>query len=176
MIMALGDYVNGLTALTISGAAAALSSTVIKSELLPEQLNWLGAAGTVVAACMIVVGFSMRPRLKSGWFKLPLVVAVIITCVCLIWLRAARVSEVELGGKLHNYLPGETLTKYGLDAQGKCGFGTAEQLIQCAGVGAIPLLYESYWCLHYLYVFDYLLLVASFVALVSEIELRTFGP
>jgi len=175
--MAFGDYLDGLAALGISSAAAALSSTLIKSELLPEQLNWLGTAGTVVAACMIAVSFVLRNTLKARALKLVLATVVLTTCACLIWLRAARVSEVELGGAYHNYLHGGVLAPAGLDAQAQCKSDSVEQLIQCAGAGTIPRLYgRSYWVVHYLYVFDYLLLLASFVALVSGLELRTSSP
>jgi hypothetical protein len=171
--MAFADYLDRVAALGISSAAAVLSSTVIKSELLPEQLNWLGTAGTVVAACMIAVTFALRNDLRARPLKLALIVVVLTTCACLIWLRAARVSEVELGGVLHKYLHGGVLTASGLDAQAQCKSDSVEQLIQCAGASTIPRLYgQSYWIVHYLYVFDYLLLLASFVALVSGLELK----
>jgi hypothetical protein len=172
--MAFADYLNGLAALAISSAAATLSSTVIKAELLPEQLNWLGTAGTVVAACMIAVSFVLRDRLRLRPYRRVLVIMVLTTCACLIWLRAARVSEVELRGGLHNYLHGGVLAQAGLDAQTQCKSDSVEQLIQCAGFGTLPKLYgKSYWEYYYLYVFDYLLLLASFVALVSGLELKT---
>jgi hypothetical protein len=172
--MAFGDYLDSLAALGISSVAAALSSTLIKSELLPEQLHWLGTAGTVVAACMIAVGFVLRNGLKSRPFKLVLVIVVLSTCTCLIWLRAARVSEVELHGALHNYLHGGMLTQAGLDAQAICKSDSVEVLIKCAGREVIPTLYgKSYSFAYYLYVFDYLLLLAAFVALISGLELKT---
>jgi hypothetical protein len=172
--MAFSDYLNGLAALGISSAAAALSSTLIKTELLPEQLNWLGTAGTVVAACMIAAGFVIKDSLKSRPLKGVLVVVLLTACVCLIWLRAARVSEVDLRGGLHNYLHGATLTPAGEDAMVQCKSDSVEQLIQCAGVSTIPRLYgKSYWVVYYVYVVDYLVLLASFVALVSGLELKT---
>jgi hypothetical protein len=172
--MAFGDYIKGLTAVGISAAAAVLSSTIIKSELLPEQLAWLGTAGTVVAACMIAVSFASRRQLQSRIVKIVLASAVLLTCACLIWLRSARVSEVELGGAPHNYLRGQVLAQAGLDAQVKCNSDSIEQLIQCAGVSAIPKLYGgSYWFAYYSYVFDYLLLLACFIAFISAIGFKT---
>jgi hypothetical protein len=172
--MAFGEYLDSLAALGISSAAAVLSATLIKSELLPEQLNWLGTAGTVVAACMIAIAFVLRDRLKSRSLELGLVVVLLCTCACLIWLRAARVSEVELRGALHNCLHGGVLTQVGLDAQAQCKSESVEQLIQCAGVGTMPQLYgQSYWVAYYLYVVDYLLLLVAFVALVSGLKLKT---
>lgn len=171
--MAFGDYLDGLAALGISSAAAILSSTLIKSELLPEQLNWLGTAGTVVAACMIAVGFVFRNRLKSKTCEFLLVIVLVCTCACLIWLRAARVSEVEIRGVFHNFLHGGVLTQAGLNAQAQCKSDSVEQMIQCAGAGTMPHLYgQSYWTAYYLYVVDYLLLLAAFVALVSGLKLK----
>ncbi len=171
--MAFGDYLDSLAALSISSAAAVLSSTLIKSELLPEQLNWLGTAGTVVAAVMIVIGFVIKNRLKSHLFRMTLVVLLLFTCTCLIWLRAAWVREVKLNGSSHNYLVGASLGPIGVDAWEQCKADSVEQLIQCAGSETIPRLYgRSYEIVYCLYVFDYLLLLAVFVSLVSGLELR----
>jgi hypothetical protein len=171
--MSFGDYLDRLTALGISGAAALLSSTIIKSELLPEQLKWLGAAGTVVAACMIAVSFALLKVLKKAPVRGVLIVAVIITCACLIWLRAARVTMVDLNGNSHLYLRGSVLTTAGIAAKDQCKPDSVKQLIECAGVNTIPALYgDSYWHLHYFYVVDYLLLLAFFVALISGLELK----
>lgn len=172
--MAFSDYLNGIAALGISSAAAALSSTLIKKELLPDELNWLGTAGTVVAASMIAVGFALKDTRTIKSFKTVLVSVLLISCTCLIWLRAARVSEVNVRGVMHNFLHGSTLTPAGDEAMAQCKVDSVEQLIQCAGVDAIPGLYgSSYWRVYYLYVVDYLVLLASFVALVSRLELKT---
>jgi hypothetical protein len=171
--MNFGDYLDRLAALGISGAAAVLSSTIIKSALLPEQLKWLGTAGTVVAACMIAVSFALLKVLKKNGVRGVLIFGVVITCACLIWLRAARVTTVDLNGISHIYLHGGVLTAAGIAAQDQCKADSVEQLIECAGVNTIPVLYgDSYWCLHYVYVIDYLLLLTFFVALIAGLELK----
>ena len=171
--MQFSDYLNGLAALGISTAAAALSSTLIKSELLPDQLGWLGTAGTVVAACMIAVSFVLRDKLRTKPLRIVLVGVVLVTCGLLIWLRAARVAEVELRGSPHNVLHGGLLTPEGISAQKDCRSDSVEQLIECAGVQTMPKLYgRSYWCAYYFYIADYLFLLVAFVALVSGLELK----
>jgi hypothetical protein len=167
------DYINGLSSLAISTAAATLSSTVIKQQLLPEQLAWVGVAGTVVAACMIAISFTFRQKLAWNVAKGLLSTALVVSCVGLVWLRASRVAEVQVQGGLRRYLVGSTLTVKGNAAQESCGTTTVEDLIGCSGSQQIPVLFgPSYWRAYYLYISDYLLLLTVFVPLVSTLDLR----
>lgn len=171
--MGFGEYVNGLVALTISAAAAALSSTLLKSELLPVQLAWLGAAGTVVAAVMIVIGFVIRKTLSVTRLRFGLAIALFLTLLLLIWFRSARVVNIEIAGSAHNFLVGSTLTQMGQDAYKKCGAESNEQLIGCSGAQIIPLLFGPfYWRAYYAYIGDYLTMLAIFVLLISGVDLR----
>ena len=171
--MSFGEYVNGLVALAISSAAAALSSTRLKSELLPDQLSWLGAAGTVVAAVMIAISFVIRKRLRVTWLKYILAALLFLALLLLIWLRSARVVNVEIAGSAHNFLVGSTLTPSGQEAYTKCSAQSNEQLIECSGARIIPLLFgQSYWRIYYEYIADYLIMLAIFVLLISAVDLQ----
>lgn len=171
--MGFSEYVNGLTALAISGVAAALSATLLKSELLPEQLAWLGAAGTVAAACMIAISFVFRAGLNRPCVQQVLAVVLLATLVLLISLRAARVVNIEVGGSPHNLLVGSTLTPTGKADYEACKADSTEQLLECSGAETIPLLFGgSYWRAYYLYIGDYLLMLAVFVPLISALELQ----
>jgi hypothetical protein len=166
-------YVNGLAALGISSAAATLSATLLKSALLPEQLAWLGAAGTVVAAVMIPISFVFRNLIEKGRVRWVLGVLLFLSLVALIWLRAARVVEIPIGGQTQNFLVGSTLTQMGSDAKQKCKPDSTEQLVSCAGAPDIPRIFgRSYWDAYYSYLGDYLLMLAIFVPLVSTLDLE----
>jgi hypothetical protein len=174
--MGFGEYVNGLVALAISTAAAALSSTLLKSELLPDQLAWLGAAGTVVAAVMIVISFVFRKKLSVKWLRYTLAALLFLTLLTLIWLRSARVVNIEIAGSAHNFLVGSALSPTGLVAYTKCGAESNEQMIGCSGAQMIPLLFDySYWHAYYTYICDYLLMLAIFVLLVSAVAVPPAG-
>jgi hypothetical protein len=171
--MAFGGYVNGLAALGISGAAAALSATLLKSELLPEQLVWLGAAGTVVAACMIAISFVFRATLRRQGVRRALACILFVALVVVIGLRSARVVNIEIGGAPHDLLVGATLTPAGRAAHEACKADTTERLVECSGVEAIPILFGgSYWGPYYIYIGDYLLMLAIFVPLISTLDLK----
>jgi len=170
--MSIGNNAIRITAAMISSVAALLSSTIIKSDLLPDQLDWLGIAGTVVAACMVVATWVVGDKLKNRSFRTVIAVALMITLGVVVWLRAARVSSVVTEGVSHRYLRGGSLTPEGIKAQVKCGSVSDEDLIACAGVDLVPALYgRSYSVAYYLYIGDYLGLLMSFVVLVSS-----FGP
>jgi hypothetical protein len=168
--MGFGKYVHGLVALAISTAAAALSSTLLKSELLPDQLAWLGTAGTVVAAVMIVISFVIRKKLGVKGLRYTLAALLFLTLLTLIWLRSARVVNIEFAGSTHNFLVGSALSQTGREDYTKCGAESNEQLIGCSGARLIPLLFDgSYWRAYYAYICDYLLMLAIFVLLVSAV-------
>lgn len=168
-----GEYVNGLAALGISSAAAILSSTLLKSELLPGQLAWLGAAGTVVAAVMIPTSFVIRNKLRVSYIKGVLAAVLFLTLVELIWLRSARVVNIEVAGTSQKFLIGSTLTDKGQAALKECGTDSFERLIECSGARDIPLLFGvSYSRLYYVYIANYLLMLAIFVMLISSLDLR----
>lgn len=166
-------FLNGLAGLGISVAAAAMSSTIIKTELLPEQLKWLGAAGTIVAACTIGIGYAFRESFKHRVIRLALCICVAVFCSCVIWTRAARMTDIEIGGGVRSYLRGGALTPSGAAAQRECKSDSTEQLIQCSGVVAIPKLYgTSYWFAYYFQICSYLSLVAAFVLLTCSLQLQ----
>jgi hypothetical protein len=172
--MEFGEYVNGLAGLSFAGAAAALSSTLLKSQLLPEQLDWLGAAGTVVAACMIAISFTFRSALQNQALKIALAVVLVVTCSFVIWLRASRVVKAQSGGSASAFLIGWNLTPFGLTARdNQCKVASERELIECSGAQTIPSLYgDSYRHAVDLYIGSYLLLLAVFVPLIAALELQ----
>jgi hypothetical protein len=171
--MGFRDYINGLAALAIASTAAALSATLLKTELLPEQLGWLGGAGTVVAACMIAITFTFRRGLERRGVKPILACVLGLTCIFVVWLRAARVVEVTVGGSNHRLLVGGQLTPSGETAKATCKADSDEQLVSCAGIDLIPVLFGgSYKRAMYYYIWSYLLMLAAFVPLISALDLQ----
>jgi hypothetical protein len=176
----LGSYLNGIAGLCLSAAAATLSATILKDELIPDQIDWLGAAGTVTACCVLVIVFAAHLRIRNKTALKMLGVCLVLTLVIVLVLRTAFVHDVSYGERTHHYLVGWSLTKYGKLAQQKCS-GQAqtavsisvESLIKCAGPDAIPGMYGTGWWMNQLiYMFSYLGLLTCFSLLVGAIELR----
>jgi hypothetical protein len=151
-----------LTALTLAGAAAALSSTLFKAALVPQQLLWIGPAGTLLCMCLIPVCF-LESQVLGHWRRL-FGILLLVSFVILVYLRASYVVSNTVNGVTQMYLVGYPLTSEG--RQNLCNSHTTdEELIQCAGVDLIPYLYgKSYRLLEDLYLADYLLLVSFFIA------------
>jgi hypothetical protein len=168
------EFVNGLSKLGLSVAAAALSATVLKEELIPSPIEWLGAAGTVAAACMIPVIFAEKRWFARVAVRRTFAVATFVTLVGMIYLRASCVVPVTEAGATRNYLIGRVLTDQGEKDKAACG-GDID--VATLGAGAhprmIPRLYgRSYMWMYYFYVSDYLGLLLFFVALVAPLELQ----
>jgi hypothetical protein len=169
------QFVNGVAKLGLSAAAVTLSSTILKEQLIPFQIQWLGVAGSVVAACMIPIAFTERAWLGRAAVRRILLMAILVTLVGLIWSRAAYVVPSTQAGTTRNYLIGRTLSEEGLAARANCGQVIDDStFINCAGTGLIPQLYgSSYRRAYILYIADYLTLLALFVLFIAPIDLRT---
>lgn len=171
----LAEFVNGLSKLGLSIAAAALSATVLKDDLIPSPIEWLGAAGTVTAACMIPVIFAERRWFARVAVRRTFAVAAFAALMGMIYLRASCVVPVTEAGTTKNYLIGRALTDQGEQDKAACGgnIDTAT-LVACAHPKMIPRLYgRSYMWMYYFYISDYLGLLVFFVALVAPLELRS---
>jgi len=159
-----------LLATGVATLAAALSKTVLKKELVPEQLRWLGDAGVLVAlAALIVVMFTkveMRRKCRIG-----LLIILLTTLTGIITLRATLVEQLQYDGKDYLYLVGwELSAKAAKPCTDKLSQSISRHdLIRCAGVANIPMLYNSsFHSASVLYVFCYLGFLGVFVILVGK--------
>ncbi len=174
-----GTFLDGIIGLALSGGAAALSATVVKADLLPDKLQWLGAAGAVVAACALLLGFVMRPCIIGRTSRI-LMFLLVAALVGVVVLRGVAVEEISYGGQAHRFLKGFGLSSTGEIMKQNCLLNTGRkvndtlsdyELIRCVGPDRIPELYRWPTVLSLLYVFVYLLLLAVFSMLVASIQL-----
>jgi hypothetical protein len=151
-------------------AAAALSSTVFRSELIPVQLNWLGSAGTLVAATLLVVAANYSTFLskRRGLFT----VVVICALLFVISIRASAIRSIYIRGSQQLVILGWSPND-SASVLKDCPGSTAIERLDCAGQEAIPSVYNTYYWAYWLFLVSYLALFAGFVLLLS---ITDFGP
>jgi hypothetical protein len=176
----LAALLNGVAGLAIGAAAATLSATIMKAELMPEQLKWMGTAGSVVTACVLVIAFSFRVAISKTRVKVAAMVVLIIAIICVVYLRATRVEEITVSNHNYCFMTGWRLSEFGESARERClaaiNRPTTDQLsdydlIKCAGPDEIGSLYKDYSSAGVAYVFGYLILLSAFTLLVASVQL-----
>lgn len=149
-------------AVFVAGTAGIISSLVVKNDLVPEQVTWLGAAGALTAMAALIA-LPMQPR--RGLFGIMLVfVALLVT------IRAVFVETLEISGQSRLYLVGISLSTDGVDLRQNClkelnaTVLSRGELVRCAGPASIPSLYGwTYYLLTICYVLSYLAFLLIFV-------------
>jgi hypothetical protein len=155
-------------------AAITLSATVVKRDLIPDQLGWLSAAGSLVSACVLVLAFAFRPLLVGSKVKATLAIALVLTVMGVLLLRANLVHQVALAGNDHSFLVGWGLSERGQQCWDAHKVTTPEQFIQKCDWEQIPALYRHFTLSSITYVFMYLSLLTCFSLLVGSIRLSGF--
>ncbi len=163
-------------ALLIAAVAAAVSKVVIKTQLVPEQLQWLTDAGVLAAMAALV----LTPALATDPHRLRrrLIFPIFIALSVILIVRSTLVEEVSLGGSSYRFLVGTTLTSTGRTMEQNCLKGTKTENLahlprhdlveRCAGVSWIPTIYgTSYVIVAILYVISYMGFLGMFVVLVG---------
>lgn len=173
-------YFKGLRAgaLLIAAIAALISKEVVKTELVPEQLNWLSDAGVLAAMTALAATPSVSARPNRALTK-RFLIGMVCAFSFVIIIRASLVDEIEINGADHRYLVGYSLSKVGKVMEGNCLIGTDTrnlphlpryELIKCAGGNSIPTLYgKSYTVVLVVYLVSYLVFLGIFVLLVGGI-------
>jgi hypothetical protein len=176
----LAGFLNGIAGLAIGAAAAALSATIMKAELMPEQLKWMGTAGTVMTACVLVIAFAFRSAASKTPVKMVAMVVLIVAIIGVIYLRATRVEQITVNNQSYNFMTGWRLSEFGESARKRCLAATSRpptdqlsdyDLIKCAGPDEIGSLYKDYSSAGVVYVFSYLILLSAFTLLVASVQL-----
>ena len=96
--------------LALSGAAAGLSKTLLQKSLVPDNLDWLGGAGVLVA---IVAFLCVWARLIPSRAKVWLVLTAAVSLLCLLDMRIQLVEHFDYYGVGFNELRGWNLSPYG---------------------------------------------------------------
>ncbi len=141
--MSFGDYLKLVGGIGIPAAAATCSGTIIKADLLPLQLRWLGILGSVVAGCALVVAFLLK-SFSSKVLNFVICLLIVGLCVSCTFLQLSRVRDVTINGVTENYLVGNHHTATAEAFANMYHTKTEDDLIRLAGVDAIPQLYSDY--------------------------------
>jgi hypothetical protein len=180
MTSKIAGYFKGIRAgtLLIAAVAAVVSKTVIKTELVPEQLRWLSEAGVLAAMSALAATPSVSTRPRKLLTRI-LLVAMVMTFCAVIAVRASLTQEIEINRQSRRYLVGYRLTELGKTMEHNCMIATAAQnlphlpryeLIKCAGETSIPEIYgSSYTEVAAIYLISYLSFLGIFVLLVNGI-------
>lgn len=110
--MAFKDFLNRVPALNLalSAAAAGLSKTLLQKSLVPDNLDWLGGAGILVA---IVAFLCVWARLIRSDAKRWLILIASASLICLLGMRIKLVEHFDYYGEPFNELRGWILSPYG---------------------------------------------------------------
>lgn len=110
--MAFTEFLNKFPALNLalSAAAAGLSKTLLQKSLVPDNLDWLGGAGILVA---VVAFLCVWARLIRSGAKAWLVLIASVSLICLLGMRIELVEHFDYYGVPFNELRGWTLSPYG---------------------------------------------------------------
>lgn len=174
------SFLNGIAGLGLAATAAVLSGTIMKAELMPEQLKWLGAAGIVVATCVLVISFAFRSVVARPGIKGIVLCLLVVAISFVIYLRATRVEEISINGQSYSLMTGWRLSAFGQEAKARCLTDTKRsvtdylsdyELVKCAGPDQIRALFRDYSAAGVVYVLSYLTLLACFTLLVSSVQL-----
>lgn len=166
-------FLNRLATLSLAGVAAGLSATVFRADLVPAQIAWLGSLGTLLCISLLPFCYFERELLKEKRIRRALSGALLFACLGLVVLRSSFVVPNTVNGTTSIYLVGFELNQHGRDAKAKCQSETDEELLTCAGTDRIPALYgSSFTIARAIYLADYIMLFAAFIALISVLELQ----
>jgi|SRR5579862_179211 len=173
--------VKRLTRVSMLGVGSiTLSVAVVKSALIPDQLNWIVATGSIVVALAVVTVYQQSQA--SRWqLRRPLSVVIFASLIALLVLHSTLIIEISVNDTPINYLIGWKLTESATKLLQPCN-GTLDNtigsvdpkvLFSCAGPDMIPRAYGwSYRIAYALYALFYLALVASFASTVTVALMR----
>lgn len=173
--------VKRLTGVSMLGVGSiALSVAVVKSALIPEQLNWIVATGSVIVALTIVTVYQQSQAVRWRMRK-PLSVVIFASLIALLVLHSTLIIEINVNDTPINYLIGWKLTQSAARTLQTCN-GTLDNtigsvdprvLFSCAGPDMIPRAYGwTYRIAYALYALFYLVLVTSFASIVTMALMR----
>lgn len=164
--------VNGISSLGLAAAAAVLSATIIKNDMIPVQLSWLGTAGTVLTACLFPICYMERALFRGHRIRRS--VSVIILC-CLVLLLALRLRctvDININAQSVLVLVGTDLTPEGERIASIAKTTLPRGLVSIAGIDSVPTIYgRSFTIIQAVYLTTYIALLACYTVLISVLTI-----
>lgn len=159
---ALAEHLEGIPWIIglINGAIAALSATLIRARLIPENIDLIGPLGTLVVIVAFLTTVAYRESL-GRWLRR--LIAVALVCLTgLLLLQVTLVEEVSAYGSdqgTHHYLVGSCYSEQGREWLDVASIAATDrdELIRYVGDGDIPEAWgSSFYLAALLYVGAYL--------------------
>lgn len=175
------NFLTGMKVLfgVLTTTMAALSQTLLRNDLIPEQISFVGSIGAlfIVVALLVTLGYYERLR-KRMWVWLAIA---FVTLVIVAALQVRYVVALNLGDppEAQKYLVGYKLTDEGNRQRERLGRNKSEtEFVADSGVDRITEYYgSSYYVLAFIYSGSYILFVISVVlALGSVVIPKQVGP
>jgi hypothetical protein len=160
--------------LALSGAAAALSKTLLQKSLVPDNLDWLGGAGVLVA---ILAFLCVWARLISSRAKGWLILIAAASLVSVLGMRIQLVEHFDYYGEGFNELRGWRLSPYGetlkanLEEDEKHPLSMHDVIYYSDHRLMVPLFGANWYLSAALYSGSFLLFLFSVVAVAGRFEL-----
>lgn len=149
----------------LSAAVAAVSPTLIRSNLIPEQLSIIGLVGSLFVLVGFLIAWIYRSELRKRFRAF-----IIIACAALILLVLLQIFFVETVEDYGNppgtlrFLVGYALNGEGQESLNAMGGGSLNELIKFAGADRIPTWYGAdYFVILTIYAFSYIALILGVV-------------
>ena len=149
----------------LSAAVAAVSPTLIRSNLIPEQLSIIGLAGSLFVLVGFLIWWTYRSELRKR-----IRVFIVGACVALILLVLLQIFFVETVEDYGNppdtyrFLVGYQLNNEGQESLAAMGGGSRNELIKFAGADRIPTWYGAdYYVILTIYALSYIALILGVV-------------
>lgn len=161
--------IKGLHA-TLSIVAGALSATLIKKRLIPEQLEVIGTVGVffiIVALLLTLVFWSKLKRVLVRSMIVTLLSLILLTFIQIQYVVTVNIGQPDEKGRIpeHHLLIGYKLTEYGHKRIEPLGANESEKhYIEWGGYTEIPLWYgASFTVMKAAYAFTYMLFTIGVV-------------
>jgi hypothetical protein len=151
---------------------AVLSQTLIRADLIPEQINFVGGIGAlfIIVALLVTLGYAQQLRKRLGLW---LIIALVMLFV-LVLLQVRYVVTLENYGDppaTYKYLVGFKLTDEGNRMRDALGRNKSEsEFVAEAGADRIPVAYgTSYFAVATIYSVGYILFVLAAVLALGSV-------
>jgi hypothetical protein len=162
----------------LSAAVAAVSPTLIRNSLIPDQLAIIGLVGSVFVLLAFLLAWAYRAKVKKHLRKL-LIIA-FASLVLLVLLQIFFVETIDDYGNppaTHRFVVGYALNKEGRSSMAAMGVGSKSELIKFAGADRIAAWFGvDYYIVLVTYTMSYITLILSSVLAIGAITISENRP
>jgi hypothetical protein len=174
--MSLTDFLKRIPAfnLALSAAAVAITKTVLQGRLIPDNMDWLAAAGILVSIVAFLCVYARSvPAKGTPW----LILAALVSLVCLLIMHIRLVETFDFYGQAYRELRGWDLSSDGIaikaNLEKTLGMPVSiHDLIKYSGHSEMLALYGSNWYASAtLYSGSFLMFLFTVIAVAGRFEL-----